>query len=114
RCKTCKMIIMNMDIIPIFFFAVISTGLVKGSCPSTCSCDDVSSGSRIFCQSKYLGSIPALPYDTYHLDLQFNNITAIDVQFCKEMPHLQNLYISYNLITEIPEITFADCGQLYR
>ncbi|VDI48135.1 Hypothetical predicted protein [Mytilus galloprovincialis] len=102
-----------MDIIIIFVFAVICAGLVEGTCPSTCSCGDDSSGSRINCYSKYLGYIPALPNDTYRLDLQYNNITEIDVQLCKEMPQLHTIYISYNLIIEIPKITFADCEQLY-
>ncbi|VDI53163.1 Hypothetical predicted protein, partial [Mytilus galloprovincialis] len=109
-----NMNIMSMDIILIFVLAVICAGLVKGTCPSTCSCVDDSSGSNVNCYSKYLGRIPTLPKDTYYLDLRHNHIADINIQFCKEMPQLQHLYISYNLITEIPEITFADCEQLYR
>ncbi|CAG2226775.1 PXDN [Mytilus edulis] len=112
--KRCNMNIMSMDIILIFVFAVICAGLVKGTCPSTCSCVDDSSGSHVNCYSKYLGRIPTLPKDTYYLDLRYNNITEIDVQLCKEMPQLHTIYISFNLIIEIPETTFADCEQLYR
>ncbi|VDI04214.1 Hypothetical predicted protein, partial [Mytilus galloprovincialis] len=63
----CNMHITSMDIILIFFLAVLSTGLVKGTCPSTCFCVDDSSGSNVNCRSNYLGRIPALPSDTYHL-----------------------------------------------
>ncbi|VDI69673.1 Hypothetical predicted protein, partial [Mytilus galloprovincialis] len=97
---------MSMDIILFFVFAVICAGLVEGTCPSTCSCADDSPGSQVNCNSKYLGHIPALPNDTYHLNLRHNNITEINIQFCKEMPQLQHLYIDNNLITEIPENTF--------
>ncbi|CAG2216072.1 unnamed protein product [Mytilus edulis] len=62
-----KMIIMSMNISFLFLFAVSSTGLVKGACPSTCSCVDDSSGSNVDCNSTYLGRIPALPNDTYYL-----------------------------------------------
>ncbi|VDI48137.1 Hypothetical predicted protein [Mytilus galloprovincialis] len=102
-----------MDFILTFVFAVICAGLVKGTCPSTCSCVDDSSGSRVNCYSKYLERIPALPKDTYNLDLRYNNITEIDVQLCKEMPQLHTIIISFNMIIEIPEITFTDCEQLY-
>ncbi|VDI48136.1 Hypothetical predicted protein [Mytilus galloprovincialis] len=105
--------IMRMDFILTFVFAVICAGLVKGTCPSTCSCVDDSSGSRVNCYSKYLERIPALPKDTYNLDLRYNNITEIDVQLCKEMPQLHTIIISFNMIIEIPEITFTDCEQLY-
>ncbi|CAG2229756.1 unnamed protein product [Mytilus edulis] len=102
-----------MDIIVIFVFAVVSTGLVKGTCPSTCSCVDDSSGSKIYCNSKYLGRIPALPNDTYYLELGFNNITEIDIQFCKEMPQLQYLYLHYNEISVIEPFTFVDLPNLH-
>ncbi|VDI41300.1 Hypothetical predicted protein, partial [Mytilus galloprovincialis] len=105
--------IMSMDIILIFVFAVICAGLVKGTCPLTCSCVDDSSGSHVNCHSKYLRRIPTLPKDTYNLDLRYNNITEIDVQLCKEMPQLHTIYISFNLIIEIPVTTFAACEQLY-
>ncbi|CAG2226773.1 unnamed protein product [Mytilus edulis] len=65
-----------MDIILIFVFAVICAGLVEGTCPSTCSCVDYSSGSHVNCNSKYLGRIPTLPKDTYYLDLSGNPLNC--------------------------------------
>ncbi|CAG2216079.1 unnamed protein product [Mytilus edulis] len=112
--KRCNMIRMSMDMCVLLLFAVVSTGLVNGICPSTCLCVDDSSGSNVDCYSRYLGHIPALPNDTYHLNLLLNNITVIDIQFCKEMPQLQYIFIDFNLITDIPVNTFADCEKLYR
>ncbi|CAG2238096.1 unnamed protein product [Mytilus edulis] len=112
--QRCKMDIMSIDICVLFFFAVVSIGVVKGTCPSTCSCVDDSSGSKINCSSKYLERIPPLTNNTYFLELGFNNITEIDIQFCKEMPQLHTIYINNNLITKVPVNTFVDCEQLYR
>ncbi|CAC5419715.1 unnamed protein product [Mytilus coruscus] len=103
---------MNAEITFLLFLVVISTGLVKGTCPSTCSCSSGSSGSYVNCYSKNLGHIPDLPSDTYSIDLTYNSITKIDVQFCIEMPQLINLLISSNQISEIPVNTFVDCELL--
>ncbi|CAC5387137.1 PXDN [Mytilus coruscus] len=103
---------MNAEITFHLFLVVISTGLVKGTCPSTCSCSSDSSGSNVNCYSKNLGYIPDLPSDTFYIDLRYNSITEIDVQFCKEMPKLKTLLISNNQISEIPVNTFVDCELL--
>ncbi|CAC5356109.1 unnamed protein product [Mytilus coruscus] len=103
---------MNEEITFLLFLVVINTGLVTGTCPSTCSCSSGSSGSNVNCYSKSLGHIPDLPSDTYIIDLRYNSITEIDIQFCKEMPQLLTLYISNNQISEIPVDTFVDCELL--
>ncbi|CAG2250826.1 unnamed protein product [Mytilus edulis] len=94
------------------FVVVISIGLVNGSCPSMCSCSSQSSGLFVQCKFGSLERIPDTPNDTSLLDLSYNSITEIDVQFCKAMPQLQTLYLQQNQISEIPANAFVDCDVL--
>ncbi|XP_052062869.1 slit homolog 1 protein-like isoform X2 [Mytilus californianus] len=97
-----------------FLFAVlvVCAKLVNTSCPYTCSCSNSTSGFSVNCNFKSFEHIPVLPNDTYYLNFAYNSIQDIDVQFCKEMPLLQNINIHNNLIQEIPDETFTDCHQL--
>ncbi|VDI46708.1 leucine-rich repeat and fibronectin type-III domain-containing protein 5, partial [Mytilus galloprovincialis] len=105
---------MKVGISVLVCLLVIDTGLVKGSCPSVCFCSDPYNAHVIDCRSRSLGNIPVdLLNDTLQFWLQENNITAIDVQFCKKMPQLHYLYINDNQISAIPVNTFVDCEQLY-
>ncbi|XP_076082038.1 uncharacterized protein LOC143052812 [Mytilus galloprovincialis] len=104
---------MKVGISVLVCLLVIDTGLVKGSCPSVCSCSSPYYEHIIDCRSRSLGNIPAdLLNDTLYLRLQDNNITTIDVQFCMEMPQLKQLYLFNNQISAIPVNTFVDCEQL--
>ncbi|CAG2226768.1 unnamed protein product [Mytilus edulis] len=86
--------------ISVIFLLVMNIGLVKGSCPSVCSCSSPYQELLVDCRSRSLGNIPAdLVNDTYNLDLNHNNITAIDVQFCKKMPQLKHLNLESNPLT---------------
>lgn len=105
---------MKVGISVLVCLLVIDTGFVKGSCPSVCSCSDPYNAHVIDCRSRSLENIPVdLLNDTLQLLLDDNNITAIDVQFCKKMPQLRYLYINDNQISAIPVNTFVDCEQLY-
>ncbi|VDI82867.1 Hypothetical predicted protein [Mytilus galloprovincialis] len=110
--KRCNMNIISMDIILIFVFAVICAGLVEGTCPSTCSCVDNSSGSHVNCNSKYLGRIPTLPNDTYHLNLHNNNISTIKAFAFMNLPSLRNLNLNNNKLRSLVSYTFINLTNL--
>ncbi|CAC5412475.1 unnamed protein product [Mytilus coruscus] len=70
---------MKVGISVLVFLLVINTGLVKGSCPSVCSCSSPWQELIVDCRSRSLGNIPAdLLNDTYHLTLNENNISHIE------------------------------------
>lgn len=103
---------MTIDSQLLVLLVVISNGLGNASCPSMCSCSITLSGTHIRCYSRSLGTIPELPNDTYDINLNYNIITEIAVQFCKAVPLLHTLQLHTNQISEIKEHTFNDCKQL--
>ncbi|CAC5356108.1 unnamed protein product [Mytilus coruscus] len=103
---------MNEEITFLLFLVVINTGLVTGTCPSTCSCSSGSSGSNVNCYSKSLGHIPDLPSDTYIIYLHYNKIRSLESDTFINLTNVYQLYLHNNEISAIESFTFMNLHNL--